>query len=130
MASSRAAAPPGALEGAATSSLEQIEIRNQNPKPLKTKPQAVYTALREAEYRSTAPIAYWNLPPARWLVPRQRRVTEALKVCACVRVRRSGALSTSREGGGRRVHKHTHPAGEILARIKAACGLDEEARKN
>lgn len=42
----------------------------------------MYTALREAEYRSTAPIAYWNLPPARWLVPRQRRVTEALKVCA------------------------------------------------
>ncbi|GBF96486.1 cytochrome P450 [Raphidocelis subcapitata] len=42
--------------------------------------QAVYTALREAEYRSTAPIAYWNLPPARWLVPRQRRVTEALKI--------------------------------------------------
>lgn len=42
--------------------------------------QAVYTALREAEYRSTAPIAYWNLPPARWIVPRQRRVTEALKI--------------------------------------------------
>eukprot|EP00879_Flechtneria_rotunda_P004614 GHRR01004870.1.p1 GENE.GHRR01004870.1~~GHRR01004870.1.p1 ORF type:complete len:511 (+),score=151.20 GHRR01004870.1:254-1786(+) len=41
---------------------------------------AVYTALREAEYRSTAPIAYWNFPPARWLVPRQRRCQEALKI--------------------------------------------------
>ncbi|KAF8056787.1 CYP97A3 [Scenedesmus sp. PABB004] len=41
---------------------------------------AVYTALREAEYRSTAPLPYWNFPPARWLVPRQRRVTAALQV--------------------------------------------------
>jgi beta-ring hydroxylase len=40
--------------------------------------QAVYTALREAEYRSTAFIPYWNFPPARWIVPRQRKVTEAL----------------------------------------------------
>jgi hypothetical protein len=41
---------------------------------------AVYTALREAEYRSTAFIPYWNFPPARWLVPRQRRCQEALQV--------------------------------------------------
>lgn len=41
---------------------------------------AVYTALREAEYRSTAPIPYWNFPPLRWLVPRQRRCQDALKV--------------------------------------------------
>jgi hypothetical protein len=27
--------------------------------------QAVYTVLREAEYRSTYPIAYWNLPGAK-----------------------------------------------------------------
>jgi len=40
--------------------------------------QAVYTALREAEYRSTAFIPYWNFPPLRWIVPRQRRVQEAL----------------------------------------------------
>ncbi len=26
--------------------------------------QAVYTVLREAEYRSTFPIAYWNIPGA------------------------------------------------------------------
>jgi hypothetical protein len=40
----------------------------------------VYTALREAEYRSTAPIPYWNFAPLRYLVPRQRRCTEALAV--------------------------------------------------
>ena len=42
--------------------------------------QAVYTALREAEYRSTAFIPYWNVPLLRAIVPRQRRCTEALKV--------------------------------------------------
>ena len=30
--------------------------------------QAVYTALREAEYRSTAFVPYWNFAPLRWLV--------------------------------------------------------------
>lgn len=33
----------------------------------------MYTTLREAEHRSTAPIAYWNVPGATLLVPRQRR---------------------------------------------------------
>jgi len=42
--------------------------------------QAVYTVLREAEHRSTAPIAYWNLPGATVLVPRQKRCVEALKI--------------------------------------------------
>lgn len=42
--------------------------------------QAVYTVLREAEHRSTAPLAYWNLPGATVLVPRQKRCQEALKV--------------------------------------------------
>ncbi|KAL6760138.1 cytochrome P450 [Haematococcus lacustris] len=42
--------------------------------------QAVYVVLREAEYRSTYPIAYWNLPGAMQIVPRQRRCVEALKV--------------------------------------------------
>jgi hypothetical protein len=66
---------------------------NQPTPPPKTHHhQAVYTALREAEYRSTAPIAYWNLPPARWLVPRQRRVTEALKVRVLGRGRGRGRL--------------------------------------
>lgn len=32
--------------------------------------QAVYTTLREAEYRSTYPIAYWNIAPLRYLVSR------------------------------------------------------------
>ncbi|CAL8463765.1 g3299 [Coccomyxa elongata] len=41
---------------------------------------AVYTVLREAEYRSTYPLPYWNLPLMRWLVPRQRRCQEALVV--------------------------------------------------
>lgn len=34
--------------------------------------------LREAEYRSTYPLPYWQLPLMRWLVPRQRRCQEAL----------------------------------------------------
>ena len=42
--------------------------------------QAVYTSLREAEYRSTYPLAYWNFPPLRAVVPRQRRCTAALKI--------------------------------------------------
>ncbi|KAL4447666.1 hypothetical protein ABPG75_004885 [Micractinium tetrahymenae] len=42
--------------------------------------QAVYTTLREAEYRSTYPIAYWNVAPLRWIVPRQRRNMEALEI--------------------------------------------------
>lgn len=42
--------------------------------------QAVYTVLREAEHRSTAPLAYWNLPGAKTLVPRQKRCQEALLV--------------------------------------------------
>jgi beta-ring hydroxylase len=41
---------------------------------------AVYTALREAEHRSIAILPYWNLPGASWIVPRQRAVTEALRV--------------------------------------------------
>ncbi len=47
--------------------------------------QAVYTVLREAEYRSTFPIAYWNLPGAMALVPRQRRCVEALRVVGAMR---------------------------------------------
>lgn len=64
-------------------------------------PQAVYTTLREAEYRSTAPIAYWNLPPARWLVPRQRRVQEALKVRMGMRVRARAHVQFFLRHGGR-----------------------------
>lgn len=40
--------------------------------------EAVYTVLREAEYRSTYPLPYWNVPLLRWAVPRQRRCTAAL----------------------------------------------------
>ena len=42
--------------------------------------KAVYTVLREAEYRSVTFIPYWKVPPLRWLVPRQRQCQEALKV--------------------------------------------------
>nr|AGN27239.1 CYP97A1 [Parachlorella kessleri] len=42
--------------------------------------QAVYTTLREAEYRSTAFIPYWNIKPLLYLVPRQRRCLEALQI--------------------------------------------------
>lgn len=42
--------------------------------------QAVYTTLREAEYRSTYPIPYWNFAPLRALVPRQRQCEAALKI--------------------------------------------------
>lgn len=45
--------------------------------------QAVYTVLREAEHRSTAPIAYWDIPGAKQLIPRQRACVEALQVGAC-----------------------------------------------
>lgn len=46
----------------------------------RTHPQAVYTVLREAEYRSTAPIPYWNVPFLAAVVPRQQRCSEALLV--------------------------------------------------
>ena len=42
--------------------------------------QAVYTVLREAEYRSTYPLPYWNVPLFRLIVPRQRRCQEALRI--------------------------------------------------
>lgn len=42
--------------------------------------QAVYTTLREAEYRSTYPLPYWNIPFIKWLVPRQRQCAEALEI--------------------------------------------------
>ncbi|GIL92956.1 hypothetical protein Vretimale_13020 [Volvox reticuliferus] len=42
--------------------------------------QAVYTVLREAEHRSTAPLAYWNIPGVSMVVPRQRRCQEALRI--------------------------------------------------
>ena len=42
--------------------------------------QAVYTTLREAEYRSLTFIPYWKIPPLAALVPRQRACKEALQV--------------------------------------------------
>ncbi|KAI8110244.1 hypothetical protein M9435_001923 [Picochlorum sp. BPE23] len=42
--------------------------------------KAVYTVLREAEYRSTYPIPYWNVPPLKAIVPRQRECDEALNI--------------------------------------------------
>ncbi|KAL6779702.1 CYP97A5 [Auxenochlorella protothecoides x Auxenochlorella symbiontica] len=42
--------------------------------------KAVYLTLREAEYRSTFPIPYWNSALLRQLVPRQREVQSALQL--------------------------------------------------
>lgn len=42
--------------------------------------KAVYGTLFEAEHRSTFYIPYWNLPFARWVVPRQRKFYNDLKV--------------------------------------------------
>ncbi|XP_026391816.1 cytochrome P450 97B2, chloroplastic-like isoform X2 [Papaver somniferum] len=42
--------------------------------------KAVYGTLFEAEHRSTFYIPYWKLPLVRWLVPRQRKFHNDLKV--------------------------------------------------
>ncbi|TVU32783.1 hypothetical protein EJB05_24539, partial [Eragrostis curvula] len=42
--------------------------------------KAVYGTLFEAEHRSTFYIPYWNLPLAKWIVPRQRKFYSDLKV--------------------------------------------------
>lgn len=42
--------------------------------------EAVYTVLREAEDRSVSPIPTWEIPIWKDLSPRQRKVTEALKL--------------------------------------------------
>ncbi|KAA3459174.1 cytochrome P450 97B2, chloroplastic isoform X1 [Gossypium australe] len=42
--------------------------------------QAVYGTLFEAEHRSTFYIPYWKIPLARWVVPRQRKFHNDLKI--------------------------------------------------
>ncbi|KAG5123057.1 hypothetical protein JHK82_029794 [Glycine max] len=42
--------------------------------------KAVYGTLFEAEHRSTFYIPYWKIPLARWIVPRQRKFQDDLKV--------------------------------------------------
>ncbi|KAI4316023.1 hypothetical protein L6164_024043 [Bauhinia variegata] len=42
--------------------------------------KAVYGTLFEAEHRSTFYIPYWNIPLARWIVPRQRKFQSDLKI--------------------------------------------------
>lgn len=42
--------------------------------------QAVYGTLFEAEHRSTFYFPYWKFPPARWIVPRQRKFQSDLKI--------------------------------------------------
>ncbi|KAK8545592.1 hypothetical protein V6N13_066865 [Hibiscus sabdariffa] len=42
--------------------------------------EAVYTVLREAEDRSVSPIPIWEIPIWKDISPRQRKVTEALKL--------------------------------------------------
>lgn len=42
--------------------------------------QAVYTVLREAEDRSTAPIPFWEIPIWKDISPKQKKVSAALKL--------------------------------------------------
>ncbi|CAH2079087.1 unnamed protein product [Thlaspi arvense] len=42
--------------------------------------KAVYGTLFEAEHRSTFYFPYWKFPPARWIVPRQRKFQSDLKI--------------------------------------------------
>uniref|UniRef100_I1JAF2 Cytochrome P450 n=1 Tax=Glycine max TaxID=3847 RepID=I1JAF2_SOYBN len=42
--------------------------------------KAVYGTLFEAEHRSTFYIPYWKIPLARWIIPRQRKFQDDLKV--------------------------------------------------
>ena len=42
--------------------------------------KAVYTALREAEFRSLAIVPFWNIPGIRYIVPSQQAVHEALEI--------------------------------------------------
>jgi len=42
--------------------------------------RAVYTTLREAEYRSLVFVPYWKIPPLAAMVPRQRACRDALQI--------------------------------------------------
>ncbi|EEF41816.1 cytochrome P450, putative [Ricinus communis] len=42
--------------------------------------KAVYGTLFEAEHRSTFYVPYWKIPLARWIVPRQRKFQNDLKI--------------------------------------------------
>lgn len=60
--------------------------------------KAVYGTLFEAEHRSTFYIPYWKFPLARWLVPRQRKFHEDLKVInECLDNLIAGAKETRQE---------------------------------
>lgn len=68
--------------------------------------EAVYVALREAEYRSISVIPYWNIPIIKDLSPRQRKVRAALKlinetldemIAKCKRMIEEESLSFSEE---------------------------------
>nr|AAT28222.1 putative 97B2-like cytochrome P450 [Ginkgo biloba] len=60
--------------------------------------KAVYGTLFEAEHRSTFYIPYWKFPLARWLVPRQRKFHEDLKIInECLDSLIQGAKETRQE---------------------------------
>jgi cytochrome P450 len=60
--------------------LSTSRLRYTGPLIFSVTSQAVYGTLFEAEHRSTFYFPYWNFPPARWIVPRQRKFQSDLKI--------------------------------------------------
>ncbi|KAG8647412.1 cytochrome P450 97B2, chloroplastic [Manihot esculenta] len=60
--------------------------------------KAVYGTLFEAEHRSTFYVPYWKIPLARWIVPRQRKFQNDLKIINdCLDVLIKNAKETRQE---------------------------------
>eukprot|EP00898_Chlorokybus_atmophyticus_P002727 jgi/Chlat1/3455/Chrsp23S03770 len=60
---------------------------------------AVYGVLYEAEHRATFYFPYWNFPPMRWIVPRQRKFAADMKIIEdCLDSLIARALDTRQEG--------------------------------
>ena len=73
--------------------------------------KAVYTVLREAEYRSVTFIPYWKVPPLSYLVPRQRACQEALVVVNDTLNVLIERCKKNRRGIRRRVRRRIHEQG-------------------
>mmetsp|Transcript_6698 Transcript_6698/g.10270 ORF Transcript_6698/g.10270 Transcript_6698/m.10270 type:complete len:448 (-) Transcript_6698:3083-4426(-) len=70
--------------------------------------KAVYTVLREAEYRSVTFIPYWKVAPLQWLVPRQKACQEALVVVNDTLNRLIARTKKNRRGRRRGVRGGVH----------------------